>query len=319
MEKAGEQNLAEWVLMYDDALREGEDADAVLCDMVRAARAIARPGHTDLMVSPESLDSELFQVYQGAWVPDVYQQVLTFNNEVVGPQVSRIHLGLNTPPPDDLHLGAGLVLEEMLELMEALGVHVRIDTFSDGRVYDHWLKGEEEGEEGEVDHEAAVDAAADCIYVLFGVLQRIGISPQQWWRVWAEVTRANMDKANGPMRPDGKRLKPEGWRPPDIKGALQGGSDEHDGVGVRAGAAPFRPDRDGVMPEAPEVRAHSSFDMNVLNLKPLHAWKSVPLPDTRDDWQAECACGWKSKPGSEIQADAAGFAHYDEMQAKGEA
>jgi len=32
---------------------------------------------------------------------------------------------------------------------------------------------------------------------------------------WVEVQRANMDKVGGPIRADGKRLKPPGWRGPD--------------------------------------------------------------------------------------------------------
>ncbi len=32
---------------------------------------------------------------------------------------------------------------------------------------------------------------------------------------WAEVQRANMEKVGGPIRADGKRLKPPGWRAPD--------------------------------------------------------------------------------------------------------
>lgn len=34
-------------------------------------------------------------------------------------------------------------------------------------------------------------------------------------RFWEEVQRANMAKVGGPIRADGKRLKPPGWRGPD--------------------------------------------------------------------------------------------------------
>jgi len=37
---------------------------------------------------------------------------------------------------------------------------------------------------------------------------------------FAEVHRANMDKIGGERRPDGKRLKPAGWRAPDLAGVL---------------------------------------------------------------------------------------------------
>jgi len=59
----------------------------------------------------------------------------------------------------------------------------------------------------------------------FGVL--LGIMPiasemnLPMHRLWNEVHRANMDKAGGPKRADGKVLKPEGWKPPDIHGILE--------------------------------------------------------------------------------------------------
>lgn len=39
--------------------------------------------------------------------------------------------------------------------------------------------------------------------------------------LWQDVHRANMAKTTGPVRADGKRLKPEGWQPPDIAGVLR--------------------------------------------------------------------------------------------------
>jgi predicted HAD superfamily Cof-like phosphohydrolase len=40
--------------------------------------------------------------------------------------------------------------------------------------------------------------------------------------VVAEVHRANMHKTDGPRRADGKQLKPEGWRPADVRAVLAG-------------------------------------------------------------------------------------------------
>lgn len=37
----------------------------------------------------------------------------------------------------------------------------------------------------------------------------------------SEVHRANMTKATGPIAPNGKRMKPPGFRPPDIVGELK--------------------------------------------------------------------------------------------------
>lgn len=61
------------------------------------------------------------------------------------------------------------------------------------------------------------DGLADLIYVAVGTAIELGIPLD---RVWDEVHRSNMAKRGGPVREDGKRLKPEGWQPPDIKRAL---------------------------------------------------------------------------------------------------
>jgi hypothetical protein len=76
----GECNLAEWVLMYNDALGEGEDADAVFHDMVRVALEIRRPGHTDLMVSPEAIDEMLDAAAEPSDLP---------TNSPIGKQVGK--------------------------------------------------------------------------------------------------------------------------------------------------------------------------------------------------------------------------------------
>lgn len=50
-------------------------------------------------------------------------------------------------------------------------------------------------------------AAADCSIPL--------------WEVFQEIHRSNMRKVGGPIRADGKRLKPEGWVGPDIASKLR--------------------------------------------------------------------------------------------------
>ena len=57
------------------------------------------------------------------------------------------------------------------------------------------------------------DAIADLKYVLEGTNLAFGIDGQG---VWEEVHAANMRKASGPVSPEGKRLKPPGWKPPNI-------------------------------------------------------------------------------------------------------
>jgi predicted HAD superfamily Cof-like phosphohydrolase len=73
------------------------------------------------------------------------------------------------------------------------------------------------------DMESVADAYADIIYIVLGsALMQIG--KERFIRVWDEVQRANMAKCiDGRlvMRDDGKILKPDGWTPPDIGGALR--------------------------------------------------------------------------------------------------
>lgn len=71
------------------------------------------------------------------------------------------------------------------------------------------------------------DALADLVYVALGTAHFFGIP---FDRVWSEVHRANMEKirSRGRHDPRSKRgsefdvVKPEGWDPPDIPGALRG-------------------------------------------------------------------------------------------------
>lgn len=60
---------------------------------------------------------------------------------------------------------------------------------------------------------------ADLIYVAVGAALELGIP---LGAVWAEVHTANMRKVGGGRRGDGKVLKPEGWTPPDVIGAVFG-------------------------------------------------------------------------------------------------
>lgn len=60
------------------------------------------------------------------------------------------------------------------------------------------------------------DAIADLIYVLVGHAVSYGIPLDE---VWREVHQSNMSKAPGGIvhrRADGKILKPDNWRPPQI-------------------------------------------------------------------------------------------------------
>lgn len=72
----------------------------------------------------------------------------------------------------------------------------------------------------EKDLPETADALADLIYVLIGTAVSFGIDLRP---VWDEVQRTNLAKEGGATRADGKVLKPAGWIPPDIAGALERG------------------------------------------------------------------------------------------------
>lgn len=80
---------------------------------------------------------------------------------------------------------------------------------------EEWQKAEAEQDLGSI-----ADALADLIYVAIGAAITYGIDLRP---VWAEVQRSNMAKVGGRKREDGKWLKPDGWRPPDIQSAMARG------------------------------------------------------------------------------------------------
>jgi predicted HAD superfamily Cof-like phosphohydrolase len=62
-----------------------------------------------------------------------------------------------------------------------------------------------------------IDALADIDYINEGTRIEFGVDGGPI----AELVHAsNMAKVGGPIREDGKKLKPPGWQPPDIEGEL---------------------------------------------------------------------------------------------------
>lgn len=63
-----------------------------------------------------------------------------------------------------------------------------------------------------------VHELADLLYVTYGAILACGVDPDP---VFAEVHRANLSKAGGPTREDGKVLKPPGWQPADVRSIIE--------------------------------------------------------------------------------------------------
>lgn len=62
------------------------------------------------------------------------------------------------------------------------------------------------------------DALADLLYVTYGAAVEAGIDIEP---IFAEVHRSNMTKVGGPKDANGKQLKPESYKPPQIKQLLE--------------------------------------------------------------------------------------------------
>ncbi|MDA0378925.1 MAG: hypothetical protein O2899_05485 [Bacteroidetes bacterium] len=113
-------------------------------------------------------------------------------------------------------LRAKLILEEALETVEALGVtvhHQGHQITEEGLGYDA---------PNAVDLKEVVDGCADISVVTIGTLIAFGVDDEP---VLEEVDASNLRKF-GPgsyRREDGKWMKPPGWTPPDIMGAVDRG------------------------------------------------------------------------------------------------
>jgi predicted HAD superfamily Cof-like phosphohydrolase len=66
--------------------------------------------------------------------------------------------------------------------------------------------------------EEIADGIVDSIVVLLGTAIAYGIDIQPLWDI---IHKSNMAKTDGGRREDGKVLKPEGWKPPDIARELR--------------------------------------------------------------------------------------------------
>ena len=105
----------------------------------------------------------------------------------------KLRIGdINAPALADNELRANLIEEEAAETVKAIREGNFVET---------------------------VDGLCDLLYVAFGAAVTFGIDLTPFFN---EVHRTNMAKVGGPIREsDGKRLKPEGWKPPRLKVMLE--------------------------------------------------------------------------------------------------
>lgn len=126
-------------------------------------------------------------------------------------KVLEFHKAMNltigkTPEIRDAELRAKIILEEAFETAAALvgkSVAILLTACAVDDCPDQ-----------EPNLAKAIDGCMDVHYVVSGTSICLGIDEDPFF---AEVHRANMAKVGGPIRADGKRLKPEGWMPPKIE------------------------------------------------------------------------------------------------------
>jgi len=137
-------------------------------------------------------------------------------------QVREFHLAMNVPvdapkptviPDVRVRLRCALIAEEFFETLEAMmSTNYRIRALR-GDLMAFIASGHVD-----VSIPELADGLADLDYVVEGTRLEFGIDGAP---IAAEVHRTNMAKVGGPVAPNGKRLKPPGWTPPDIAGELK--------------------------------------------------------------------------------------------------
>lgn len=138
--------------------------------------------------------------------------------------IVSFHRGIKAPVGDpatidckvDLELRVKLIAEEFDELLSALCPRFGESQFVTEAV-ENWIQ-EQRSLGGEPDPVEVADALADMSVVTIGSAVAWGVPLPE---VWDEVHSSNMAKLGGPIRSDGKQLKPPGWTPPDVAGVLQ--------------------------------------------------------------------------------------------------
>lgn len=147
------------------------------------------------------------------------QMVDEFHREVVNEN------GIKAPTPeapcaipdDRLLLRMRLISEEVGELLCALtGHHGKTEKAYKMQLkalVDHMFE-----TRGPFDMVEVADGCVDSHVVISGTALEAGIPEDE---VYMEVHKTNMAKKGGPVREDGKQLKPDGWIAPNIKKVLR--------------------------------------------------------------------------------------------------
>lgn len=158
----------------------------------------------------EAIASKLLADFtEGRPVSDIRKQVEEFHHAVGQPVLDHPQV----PDNDRVRFRIGLLLEEFCEFLGATtgvprseikaGVDLLLKSLKTTHI--------------QVDLVELADALAHLDYVVEGTRLAFGINGKP---IADEVHRSNMAKLGGGAREYGKRLKPEGWTPPNIEAEL---------------------------------------------------------------------------------------------------
>ncbi|MCO5193271.1 MAG: hypothetical protein M9930_08265 [Anaerolineae bacterium] len=122
-------------------------------------------------------------------------------------KIREFHAAMGRPHPDapqmpdtnTLRLRRTLVSEEYQEVMAAFETVLAQETNDSAELID------------------LIHELTDLLYVTYGAITACGVDPDA---VFAEVHRANMQKANGPRRADGKVMKPPDFQSADVAAVI---------------------------------------------------------------------------------------------------
>ena len=156
---------------------------------------------------------------------DVKPSVVATKGKTITDQVTMFHRAFGFPVQEqvtedvdgqEIRLRARLVVEEVFEMLEALGV----DPLMLEEMEHTTMALVDETILQPVDMVKLADALADIDFVVEGTRLTFGIPRQP---IADAVAATNLEKAGGEVDATGKLQKPKGWRPPDamIEKALQ--------------------------------------------------------------------------------------------------
>lgn len=148
----------------------------------------------------------------------IREKVLEFHRAMEQPIVEKPAV----PSEDRVRLRLRLIAEEFFELLRSTIGYPEVDERNDNPAIldfvERTVNAVINEAKLEVDLPSFVDATIDLDYVVEGTRIEFGVDGGP---VLDAVHRANMAKATGPRRADGKILKPEGWRAPDVESELR--------------------------------------------------------------------------------------------------